>query len=148
MIRKDILLAAVVAVAGLAMGCGGEEVLLPVPGNIAVSFFTPNSTDGAVLFTVTGPELIDFAPANSSARMFTRLVAPREMRVIVIGNLGNGPLFTMRVPNTNDISGFSATVAQVADLNDDLRGSVADYRIDFPLPQSLNPSSSVLDPNR
>lgn len=147
MIRNDIVWAAALATAGLALGCGGEEVIPPVPGNIVVSFFTPNSTDGAVLFTVTGPGLTNLAPASSSARIFTRLVAAREVRVIVVGNLGNGPLFTMDVPNTNDLSAFSAMVNQVADLDDDLRESLADYRIDFPLPVTPNPNPSVLDPN-
>jgi hypothetical protein len=145
--EKLVALAAVAAVS-LALGCGGEDPPLPpVPGNIAVSFVDPNGTDGAILFTITGPGMTNLVAAGSSLRMFTRLVAPRELRVIVVGNLGNGPLFTMDVPNTNDVSGFTATVTQVADRNDELRGSVAGYSLEFPLPAPTNPSPSLLDPN-
>ncbi len=129
------------------LSCGGEETLPPVPGSVAVNFSSPNGTDGAVLFTITGPGMGNLAPASSSNQLFTRLVAPQELRVIIVGNLGSGPLFTMDIPNTNDVSGFNATVLQVADRDDDLRESVAGYSITLPMAASPNPSPSVLDPN-
>jgi hypothetical protein len=128
------------------LGCGGETTLPVAPGRVTGSVVTGSSSDGAMLFTIRGPGMTNVASTNSSNQLFSRLVAPQELRVIVIGNISTGPLFTMDVPNLNDISGFSATVDQVADRDDDLRADISGYSISFPAPAPS--TSGVLAPTR
>lgn len=98
-------------------------------GPATVSLVTPNTGDRAILVTITGPGLENIKRANSSHSVHWRLISAQEARVVVFGNLTDGPVFTINVPDREDLSGYSATVLQVADRNNRLRESTAEYEI-------------------
>ena len=114
MMRRLLTALAVIA----ALGCGEDA---PVPGTISISLNTPNSNDGAMVVTLSGSGITGLQPANSSYQVFQRLVTVDELRVVVFGNLSQGPVLTATVPNINDPDGYAALLVQVANRNNELQ---------------------------
>jgi hypothetical protein len=84
-----------VAAGGLA-GC----LEGPVAGEVTLKLVTPYADDGAVSFSVqvAAPnELTGASPACDSCEVFFVKVSPTELRGIVVGNLGNGPIVRVGV---------------------------------------------------
>ncbi len=98
-------------------------------GPVTVSLTTPHVSEGALLVAVTGPGLLEARPANSTYRVYWRLASASEMRVLVLGNITGGPVFTVRVPDPRNASAYSGTVLQVAARNNELRASTHDYSL-------------------
>lgn len=96
---------------------------------VTVSLTTPSSDDGALLITVTGPGLDDVRPASASYRLFWRAVSANEARVIVVGNIAAGPIFTAAASKGEPASDFAASVVDVSSRSEDLRASVAGYSL-------------------
>jgi predicted small lipoprotein YifL len=134
---KRIRLAmAILAVVATAAGCGDKATSPnppapppPPPGSAIVSLATPNSDDGAVVVTLTGPGLSTFATASSGDVFYSRLASAQEARVIVVGDVTAGPLFTFKLAAGSNISAYTATVQQVANRSDALRASTSSYTL-------------------
>jgi hypothetical protein len=94
-----------------------------------VSLTTPNGDDGAVSVTLTGPGLTTLQVSSSSTLFFSRAVSDSEARVIAVGNLAAGPLFTFKVAAGHQLSAYSATVVQVATRSDSLRSNTSGYKL-------------------
>jgi hypothetical protein len=94
-----------------------------------ITLTTPNSDDGAIVLTLQGPDLAAIEPASSAYLSYSRATSNQEKRVIVIGNLGAGPLFTVKLGSAHNLSDYSATVEQVANRSDILRNSTTDYKL-------------------
>lgn len=124
--RLSLRSALTVAVLALAAAACGDSTS-STPRTLTVSLASA-TTDGAVLLTLSGPELPAPQPANPSYRVFWRLASSGEMRVMVFGALAEGPLFTMVVPGGR-ASDYAGSVLQVADRSDALRSSVSGYQI-------------------
>lgn len=123
------LIAAALVVTG-GMGC--SEATSSEPGNQAgtavVSMTSNSAADGAVLITVRGPGLSTATAANSAYTVFSRLVGPNELNVIVVGgSVAPGELFTVRVGAVNHPSAYSVQIEQVADQADSLRPDLSGY---------------------
>jgi hypothetical protein len=101
----------------------------PPPGSAVVTLATPNSDDGAVVVKLTGPGLSTFETASSGYIFYSRLAAEQEARVIVVGNVTAGPLFTFKVATGSAVSAYTATIEQVANRTDALRASTASYTL-------------------
>ena len=125
---RSLWVGALVAVAAVGISCR-DTIEPPREGPVTVSLATPRADDGAVLITVTGPGVGTLAPANSSYTIFWRLVSTTELRAIVLGNVVAGPLFTMRVPDIGNVSGYAGTVTQVANRTDELQEDRAGYGV-------------------
>lgn len=124
---KPILL---MALAAVAVGCGDKATSpIPTPGSAIVSLATPNSDDGAVVVTLTGPGFSTFATASSGYLIYSRLAGGQEARVILIGDVTAGPLFTFKIAAGSDVSAYAATVQQVANRSDALRASTSSYNL-------------------
>ena len=98
-------------------------------GPATVSLVTPNTTDRAILVAITGPGIEEIKPASSGYTVHWKLVSDHEARVVIFGSLWDGPMFTMTVPDRQDLAGYSGTVLQVSDNYNDLRGSTEEYEV-------------------
>lgn len=98
-------------------------------GPLTVSLTTPNADDGALLVVVTGPELTDIQPTSSAYQVFSRRAGATETRVIVVGDIVAGPVFTASVPTGSVASEFAASMSEVASRTDALRPSTAGYSL-------------------
>jgi hypothetical protein len=119
------------ALLGLGLGCGGGDSSGPTAGSLTVSLVTPNSDDGAVLLTLTGPNLANAQSASSSYRLYWRLVSPGEVRAILVGNLTAGAVLTVDVDDLSKIGQYSGTVVEAASRSDVVRASMAGYGVTF-----------------
>lgn len=130
------LLVALAAIA-VAVGCADHPTQPnsppppppPPSGSAVVSLTTPNTDDGAVVVTLSGPGLKTMQVSSSSNLFFSRAVSDSEVRVILVGNLTAGPLFTFKVADGKQISAYSATIGQVATRSDALQASTSGYKL-------------------
>jgi hypothetical protein len=116
----------VLALAGA--GSCGSEATGPVAGVLTVSLATPNAGgDGAILFTVTGPDALTSAVAPTGLRVFSQPLAATT-RFAVTGTLSNGAVLTIGVPDVSKVAQYQVTVQAVAAQDFSLRLSSA-YRL-------------------
>ncbi len=118
-----------VVVVLMAGACGGG-VTSPAAPATATATLSSTATDGAILLRVTGPGF-DNAPvaANEGLLLYSRQVSESEWMVAVFGNVADGALFTVGVPDGRKISSYAASVVQVADRGNDLRIALAGYSV-------------------
>lgn len=105
-----------------------ESPTAPAPTAAVVSLTTPNTDDGALVVTVRGPELTDIQAVSSAHVVYSRY-APQEAHVIIVGDVGAGPLLTVKLGAGHAISEYSASIEQVAMRNDSLRVSTTGYQL-------------------
>lgn len=123
-----LLLRSTMACAAIAMMAGACSDDAPRPGTLTVSL-TSTVTDGAILLSVTGPELQVPQPSNPSFTLYWRQVSTTELRVAVFGPVANGPLFTLPVTDVRQATGYAGVVHEVAARNDALRDDLSGYAI-------------------
>jgi len=119
-------IAVTMVTAGLfACNDGGTE---PNPDtSITVSLTTPNTDDGAVLMVLTGAPLSEVQASTAAYQVFWRTAGPNETRVIVVGDIVAGPLFTAIAKGR--ASAVIATVAEVSTRSDQLRSATEGYSV-------------------
>jgi hypothetical protein len=122
------------AVAGVLMlgssACSNDAATAPDnTGPVTVSLTTPSADDGALLLIVTGPGLSAVLPASSAYQVYWRLANATETRVIVVGDIVAGPIFTATAPAGVAASQFAASVTEVSTRADALRPSAAGYSL-------------------
>jgi hypothetical protein len=108
--RALLALAAAVG-AWLFSGCSSEPAG-PTEGTFTVTLASPNSDDGAVLFTLAGGPVDSVAALGHS--VYSARLDDNTVRVIVVGALASGPLVRIRIPDHRQISAYSVVVNQVA----------------------------------
>jgi hypothetical protein len=96
---------------GLLPGCWSEPVD-PSEATLNVSLVTPNSDDGAVLFTLSGGPVDSIEAVGYS--VYSARIEANAIRVIITGTLAPGPVARIHIPDHRQISGYSAVVNQVA----------------------------------
>jgi hypothetical protein len=121
-----LLQAALVCAALVACGDDGGP---GTPGTLVVSVITPNSGDAGMLLTVTGPGVDAVSVTSSSQVVYWRLTAANEARILVLGNFSSGPLVKIDVPKVGDASKYSATVLDVTDRDNNVRGALDGYGV-------------------
>jgi hypothetical protein len=84
----------------------------PTAGILTVTLTTPNSDDGAMLFTLSGGPVDSVEAVGYS--VYSARIDGNTLRVIVTGTLGPGPVARIRIPDQRQISGYLAIVNQVA----------------------------------
>src|SRR6266487_1063630 len=85
--------------------------------------------DGAMTFEVSGAPIDSATAVNASLRLFTRRVGGSAMLGVVVGNLANGAVVTLHVPDVGAAASYTANVLEVADRQDALRPSLAGYAL-------------------
>ena len=109
-IRGWLLVA--LALGGAAGSC--SDGTGPVAGVLTVSLATPNSgADGAILFRVSGPQVLTSVTAGPGLRVFATPLS-LSTRFAVTGTLTNGALVTIGVADTRSAAQYTATVQSVA----------------------------------
>jgi hypothetical protein len=103
----------------LALGLGlsllsscSSEPTAPTQGTLNLSLVTPNSDDGAVLFTISGGP-VDTVEAVGFP-VYSARVDANTLRIIVTGELGSGPVARIRIADGRQLSRYTATINQVA----------------------------------
>jgi hypothetical protein len=116
MTRRVALLGVVLA---LAMSrC--ESATGPASHGLSLRLSNAGAADRAMLLQISGSDStarIDtvVAPAGSSYRVFTQRQSAVRWRVIVTGNLSNGVLVTVLVPDRSLATAYTGTILDVAD---------------------------------
>lgn len=113
---KAWIAASVVAV---TMSCGGDgdEITVPStpsadPGFVNVSLSTPNSNDGAIMFTLAGGVIDSLTPAGGT--LFSASTGTNRFRAIVAGTITDGTVLRFWMPDRRNIASYTATLEQAA----------------------------------
>jgi len=98
-------------------------------GTLILRLTTPHADDGALTFEVSGPPIESAMAAHASLRLFTRRVDGSTMVGAVVGNLANGAVVMLHVPDVGAAARYTANVLEVADRQDALRTSLTGYAL-------------------
>jgi len=101
----------------------------PPPGSAIVALVTPNSDDGAVAVTLHGPGISNLANASSGYLFYSRLASDTVARVIVLGNVSAGPIFTFTIAGGAGVSAYTVSIDEVANRADAVRSSLTNYSL-------------------
>lgn len=123
-IRTVASVGLVLFLAGCEDGSGPDR-----PGTAVVSLVTPNNNDGAVAVTLRGVAFSDVAAASSAYRVYWLLASADEVRVIVVGNIIAGPLFTVQLSDIGRIDDVEAAVTDAATRTDAARDNLTGYGV-------------------
>ncbi|MFQ5549856.1 MAG: hypothetical protein ACE5FJ_01305 [Gemmatimonadales bacterium] len=115
------------ALLGMTLAGCGEDT----PGTIVVSLESPNADDGAVLFRIIGPGIASAIGASTAFDVHVRLVSTTEAMVFLVGNVSDGPVLTLEVPNVGEANAYTGTVLDAANRADASQGSTASYAVTF-----------------
>lgn len=99
--------------ASLALGCIDE----PAPREVTLRLLSPNSNDGAVLFTVrtAAPnQILGAVPSCEGCKVFSYPVSEVELHVIVTGPLKPGPVARLVVSNAGPLAAYRIDLREVA----------------------------------
>jgi hypothetical protein len=103
-----------------ASGCS-EPAAAPRSVTLSAQLANAGSTDRAMLIQLDGPDSahIDsvLAPAGPGYRLFTERQSATAWRAIVTGNLSDGVLLRLVVPDRSQGSAYTATILDVADAS-------------------------------
>lgn len=117
-----------VALAGL-LGCGGSgNDHNPTPGPLTLTLSTPNSNDGAILFKVTGGT-VDSVQSGPMVQTGSYVVNSGFTRVVVAGNIVDGVIAKIYVPDVSASANYSVTVEQAANRVSFAQQGLAGYSI-------------------
>ena len=97
----------------LLASCAGDATAPPTPGTLTIRLVTANQNNGAVVVVVSG------GPVNSvhGAEGFevARQTDGAGTHLLVVGNLIDGTLVTLNIPDRSRANAYVATLQQVAD---------------------------------
>jgi hypothetical protein len=99
------------ALALLLVSCSGD-ITGPVSGSLEVRLNSPNTDDGAALFTVTGGpvETVDAVLGT----VYTAKVDGNTTRVVIAGSLTSGPIARVRIADVSHAVLYSVQLNQLA----------------------------------
>lgn len=104
---------ALLALLGLTLlpSCSGENTA-PTAATLTVDLPSSHGDEGAILFTISGGPVDSVEAAGYT--LYSARIDPNTRKVVVTGNLSNGALARIRIPDGRQASSYSATVSQVA----------------------------------
>ena len=127
--RSGWILALVAALSVIAACSNDPVAVVPHAGTLTVRLTTPHVDDGALTFTLSGPAINNATAANASLRLFTRGSGESTIVGVLVGDLANGAVVTLNVPDVTAAAGYTAQVLEVADRDDALRDSLTGYAL-------------------
>jgi hypothetical protein len=115
---RHLRILALVATVGFVANCGGGGGGGggPEAGFLNLTLNTPNADDGAVLFRVVGGD-VDSVLAGAMVQEGSYTVQPTLTRVVVAGNIVDGVVAQVAVPDIDDAANYSVVVEQVSIRN-------------------------------
>jgi hypothetical protein len=111
MTPRFLLFVLVLGTLGAVTGCS-HDTIEPTAGTLKVTLASPNTDDGAVLFTVSGGPVDSVAAGGH--QVYSARLDTNTLRVVVIGDIGSGTFATIYLADSRLASGYSGTVNQVA----------------------------------
>ncbi len=124
--RAGRILLLAVLVAGVAT-CGKSSTG-PTAGTVKVQLTTPNTGDGAIVLSVTGPAALTSATAGGGVRVFAQPLGTTT-KFALTGTLTTGvTILTVGITDVSQAGSYSATVLQVAASTFQLR-NLAGYSL-------------------
>ncbi len=115
----------VVAATLLLAGCdivGPGEPLVD-PGPVDVVLTSPHADDGAVMFSIGGGAVDSITSVGYG--IFTTPTGPASRRVVVSGDIVNGPIARAWLPNRRALAPYTLSIEQIA-----ARGTYAQQQSD------------------
>lgn len=119
------LLALVGVVAGCGGGGGGSSA---EPGFLTLTLNTPNADDGALLFKVVGGT-VDSIVAGAMVQDGSYAAVTGGTRVVVAGNLVDGTVAQIHVPDVNNVADYSVVIEQIAVRNTFAQRATGGYSV-------------------
>ena len=121
-LRPEAWIAAAVIAVTMSCGGDGEEVTSPQgtptptpsadPGFVNVSLATPNSNDGAIMFTLAGGVMDSLTSAGGT--LFSASTGTSQFRAIVAGTITNGTVLRFWMPDRRNIASYTVALEQAA----------------------------------
>lgn len=120
---------ALCSLAGIVTSCGGSDGGPHAqPGVLLLTLNTPNADDGALLFRVVGGP-VDSVAGGVMVQNGSFTVQPTYTRIVVAGNIIDGVVAGVYVPDVHDASSYSVVMEQVAVRNTFTQRSISGYSI-------------------
>ncbi|GEM_PF-989870 len=104
-------------VASVSACGGGDSGTGPPPvtaGEITLVLSGSGTTDGAMLFRITGGPVEAITPVGALVTVGTPVAGGAQFRAVITGTLGNGDIARIRVPDVA-AGNYSVVIEQVAD---------------------------------
>ena len=114
---------------GISIGCGGDEPTTPTPTatqdvRFVLELTAPSGANGALLFEVAGGAVADLrALSSSGGQIFFRDAGGSTVRVAFVSTIAAGGLLSFRPTEGAQASDYSATVLEVAGLDNSLQST-------------------------
>jgi hypothetical protein len=96
-------------------------------GWLALQLTTPNTDDGGVLITVSGPAIDSVRTTH--AHLLSQRLSASSMRVLIGGNLSAGVIGEILVPNTRQTGQYSVVVQEVASRSPYQQRALTGYQV-------------------
>lgn len=126
---RSLRIFGLLALVGALSSCGsGGDGHDPEPGPLTLTLNTPNTDDGAVLFKVVGGA-VDSITAGAMVQDGSYAAVTGGTRVVVAGNITDGVVATIWIPDLADASHYTVTVEQVAVRNTFVQRPLTNYSI-------------------
>lgn len=115
--RLAFRLSALALGALLLAPCGGDSTgggnnNQPTSGWLSLRLTTPNTDDGGVFITVTGPDIDSVRTSHTF--LVTRRQSESSVRVVIGGFLSAGQIGQILVPDTRQAAQYSVSIQEVA----------------------------------
>lgn len=123
-----ILGLAALVVGAANCGGGGGDTPPPVPGYLTLTLSTPNSNDGAVLFKIQGGT-VDSMVAGAMVQQGSYVINPTFTRAVVAGNIVDGIIAKIHVPDVGKVASYTVAVEQVANRTSFAQQNLTNYSI-------------------
>ena len=131
-LRRTLALAAVAGLAVTATACPGDDPIVEQPDTtLLLDLDTPGTDEGALLFTIEGPETPAVEAASASHQVFDEDIEEGVVRVAVLGNLAEGTVLIVELPEGADFDDYSIDLEQVADRDNRLRANLSGYALEL-----------------
>lgn len=131
---RSLRIFGLLALLGIAGGCGGGGGgSTPEPGFLDLTLNTPNADDGALLFKVVGGT-VDSVVAGAMVQDGSYATVTGGTRIVVAGNLTDGIIARVHVPDIKDVADYSVVIEQIAVRNTFAQRAMGGYSVTVSAP--------------
>ena len=126
---RTLRILALLSAVGIVTSCGGSDGgPTAQPGLLTLTLNTPNADDGALLFKVVGGP-VDSVAGGVMVQDGSFTIQPSFTRIVVAGNIIDGVVAGVYVPDIHDAANYSVVMEQVAVRNTFAQRSLTGYSI-------------------
>jgi hypothetical protein len=129
---RSLRVLALLALVVLLGSCGSSDGNGGHAGTFTLTLNTPHTDDGAILFKVNG--VVDSVTGGPMVQDGSYLINPTFTRVVAAGNLVDGVVAKIWVPDVTIIGSYSITVEQAAKRTTFAQQTLTGYSISITTP--------------